>query len=204
MKTMNLSRFRDLVCHMATNADERVPFEIEDKKTKKKIKLNFSAQRDMFRQLVNNYVFSSGIHINAFSPALATQLGSGQTMPNKDQQVDTSLILQAFSGTPDLPELTKNVFQRTMHMPEIDVAWQLAYQPVPLERGDLEWEIFDVDTGFTFEMVAEGAEAKIYGVSGSETKAKVELVWGWSWPYLENYRITKALCFYSTLRKITV
>ena len=57
MKTMNLSRFRDLVCHMYEHKETGKPFEIKAKKGKI-VKLSYTQQRDMFRKLVNQYIYS--------------------------------------------------------------------------------------------------------------------------------------------------
>ena len=60
---------------------------------------------------------------------------------------DKNKIIQAFSGSSDLPTLTKDVFNVTMAVNVFDSLWQNSFKGVPLMKGQLSWEIADVNTG---------------------------------------------------------
>ena len=76
-------------------------------------------------------------------------------------------IIQAFSGSSALPVLTKDVFNVTQKTPSYDLLWQKSYKGIQLRKGQLSWEISDVEDGMAFELVPEGGSCKFYGVSGS-------------------------------------
>ncbi len=83
-------------------------------------------------------------------------------------------IIQAFSGSSDLPILTKDVFNVTQVMPIFDTYWQESYKGIPLRKGQLAWEIVDVQAGFAFSIVPEGGKVKFYGISGTTVPAKIQ------------------------------
>lgn len=83
-------------------------------------------------------------------------------------------VIQAFSGSADLPQLTKDMFTVTQEVPEFDTLWQESFRGVRLRRGQLEWEVADVTTGITFEIIPEGGRVRIYSVSGAKTSAKID------------------------------
>ena len=82
-------------------------------------------------------------------------------------------IIQAFAGSSDLPVLTKDVFNVTQVMPIFDTFWQESFKGIPLRKGQLEWEIVDVQAGFTFSLIPEGGKVKFYGISGEKTSVKI-------------------------------
>ncbi len=89
-------------------------------------------------------------------------------------KIQNEKIIQAFSGSSDLPKLTKDVFNVTMATPEYDTLWQQSFKGIPLKKGQLNWEIADVASGLTFNLVPEGGKAKFYGVSGNKVTVGIE------------------------------
>jgi hypothetical protein len=142
---VDLERMFDLVVHMNENAGEDYVLE-----KKKGIVLNYKQQGHVLNK-----------SIQAFMQAVAV----------KDSD---NKIIQAFSGSSDLPQLTKDVFNVTQAVPEFDTFWQQSFRGIRLRRGQLSWEIADVETGMTFELIPEGGKCKFYSVSGSKTDAKIE------------------------------
>jgi hypothetical protein len=82
--------------------------------------------------------------------------------------------IQAFSGSSDLPQLTKDVFNVTNTVPNFDTLWQSSFKSIQLMRGQLQWEIADVESGITFELVPEGDKCKIYSFSGNKQIVGIE------------------------------
>lgn len=175
----NFGFLRDLVCHMHQNHGELFTF--TDSKGKKR-RLKPKEQENVYFDMVKHFMHT------------AVPPGS---------EGKTSQIIQAFSGTPDLPKITEDVFTREMIMPNMDVGWQQAYKTIPLERGQLTWQILEVDSGFTFELTPESAEAKIYSVSGTSVTAKVEKYSagiGLTWEMIEEHRLYNFMQLYEALR----
>ena len=103
-------------------------------------------------------------------------------------------VIQAFSGSSDLPQLTKDVFNVTQAVPEFDTLWQPSFRGVPLRRGQLDWEIADVSAGMTFELIPEGGKVKIYGITGSKVSVginKYGMGIGITWEMVEGRKLYK-------------
>lgn len=81
--------------------------------------------------------------------------------------------IQAFSGSSDLPELTKDVFSVTAKTPNFDLAWQNAFKGMSLKKGDLSWEIAEVSAGGGFVLIPEGGKVKIESIAGETALVKV-------------------------------
>ena len=143
MKPIDLERMFDLVVHMRENDSEDYVFD-----KKKNIVLNRKQQA---------YVLHRSIQ--CFMQAVAVK--------------DDKKIIQAFAGSSALPVLTMDVFNVVQAIPEFDTWWQQSFRGVQLKKGQLSWEIADVAVGLTFELIPEGGKAKIYGVSGESTDAKI-------------------------------
>ncbi len=116
---------------------------------------------------------SKGIELNRDQVVRVVRKSIQAFMQSSGMLVEEKVI-QAFSGSTDLPQLTKDVFNVTQQVPEFDTLWQLAYKGITLKKGQLAWEITDVATGLTFSLVPEGGKAKIYGVSGTKVDAKID------------------------------
>ena len=86
---------------------------------------------------------------------------------------DEKTKIQAFSGSSDLPELTKDVFTVTNTVNNFDIHWQNAFRGVRLGKGELSWEIADVATGLAFEEIPEGGKIKYESVSGNKVIASI-------------------------------
>lgn len=80
---------------------------------------------------------------------------------------DGKATIQAFSGSTDLPKLTHDVFNVTEAVDNFDLLWQAVYSGIKLMEGQLSWEVSDVSSGVTFDLVPEGGKAKFYGFTGS-------------------------------------
>lgn len=146
MPKVDLERVFDLVVHMRNNGGEPYVFD-----TKKNIKLNPMQQGMVLRKSIQAFMQNSG------------------TLSQ-----DKSRVIQAFSGSADLPVLTKDVFNVSQAEPEYDTFWQSAFRGIQLKKGQLNWEIADVSDGFTFSMVPEAGKAKIYGFNGAKVSVGIE------------------------------
>lgn len=82
-------------------------------------------------------------------------------------------VLQAFSGSSDLPKLTEDVFNVTNQVNNFDLNWQKAYKTVTLDRYSLSWEIYDLRNAVQFKQIQEGGKIDYTSISGSSQKANV-------------------------------
>jgi len=144
MGKINLERVFDLVVHMRENPGTNYTFD-----SKKNIVLNQEQQGIVLRKSIQSFMQSSGA-------------------------VSEGKVIQAFSSSADLPQLTKDMYNVTQEVPEFDTLWQQAYKGVPLKKGQLSWEVADVAEGLTFSLVPEGGKAKIFSVSGNKTTVGIE------------------------------
>lgn len=160
---MDLERMFDLVCHMQESPHEDYTFD-----RRKGIVLNYKQQ---------GYILQRSIQ--AFFQGVGVKEGEGK-------------VIQAFSGSGDLPQLTKDVFNVVDQVPEYDIFWQNAFRGVPLRKGQLEWEIGDVTSGITFSLIPEGGRVKIFGISGTTTSVKIYKYGagiGLSWEIIEGRKL---------------
>lgn len=81
--------------------------------------------------------------------------------------------IQAFSGSSDLPTLTKDVFDVTAKVDNFDLAWQEAFKTIPLRKGQLSWEIADVANAVVFRKIPEGGKVEFGKVSGDKVTAEI-------------------------------
>jgi len=144
MAKIDLERVFDLVVHMRENPGTDYMFD-----AKKNINLKPMQQGVVLRKSIQSFMQSSGMMNN-----------------NK--------VIQAFSSSADLPQLTKDMFDVTQAVPEYDTLWQQSYKGVQLKKGQLSWEVADVADGLTFSLVPEGGKAKIFGISGNKTTVGIE------------------------------
>ena len=145
MKNIQLDRVFDLVVHMRENPGD--PYNVMQ--GKKSVALNYKQQGIVLKKSIQAFFQSVG-------------------------KMQGDKIIQAFSGSSDLPQLTKDVFNVTNAVPEFDTLWQQSFKGVPLRKGQLNWEIADVAEGLTFSLVPEGGKAKIFGVSGNKITVGIE------------------------------
>lgn len=82
--------------------------------------------------------------------------------------VEDKVSIQAFSGSSDLPALTKDVFDVTPAVPNFDLGWQRCFKGIQLQKGQLEWEIADVSQAIEFREIPEGGKVDIGRVSGNK------------------------------------
>lgn len=102
--------------------------------------------------------------------------------------------IQAFSGSTDLPKLTKDVFNVTIQTQNFDLSWQKAFRGVPLMKGQLEWEIATVSDATQFKLTPEGAKCFIGSVSGEKLIADVQKYskgLGFTWEMMEGRKLWK-------------
>lgn len=163
MNHINLERMFDMVVHMNENSHEDYVFD-----KKKGVTLNYKQQGIVLKK-----------SIQSFMQSVAVKEGADK-------------FIQAFSGSSDLPVLTKDVFNVTTNIPEFDTFWQKVYKGVPLKKGQLSWEIANVTSGLTFELIPEGGKAKFYGISGVKTDAKINKYGagiGLTWELIEGRKL---------------
>jgi hypothetical protein len=89
-------------------------------------------------------------------------------------QKEGETSIQAFSGSSDLPVLTKDVFNVTMETPNYDLAWQKVFRSVQLQKGQLSWEIATVDSGVAFKLIPEGGKVEYKDVAGEKVTVSVD------------------------------
>lgn len=102
--------------------------------------------------------------------------------------------IQAFSGSTDLPKLTKDVFNATGKTPNYDLGWQRAFRGIQLMKGQLEWEISEVEDFSDFELTPEGAKCKIGSAGGSKVIAGIQKYSkgiGFTWEMMEGRKLYK-------------
>lgn len=145
MKPISLERMFDLVVYMREHGGEDYPFD-----KKKSITLNHKQQATVLHR-----------SIQAFMQAV------GVVDENKK-------IIQAFSGSSDLPQLTMDVFNVTQAVAVYDTFWQSSFKGIQLRKGQLSWEIADVTAGVAFELIPEGGKVKFFGISGDKTDARID------------------------------
>ena len=90
------------------------------------------------------------------------------------QPVKKDVAIQAFSGSSDLPQLTKDVFNVTHQVNSYDLYWQSAFKTVKLLDGQLDWEIATVSAGLVFEKIPEGGKVKLKRLKGEKISPSVE------------------------------
>ena len=159
---MDLERMFDLVTHMNVNPGEDYVFD-----KKKNIALNYKQQGYVLHKAIQ--AFFQGVGVK-----------------------DNKKVIQAFSGSSDLPVLTKDIFNVTNIVNAYDILWQNAFKGIPLKKGQLSWEIADVSAGITFKLIPEGGKAEFYGVSGSKTTANIDKYGaglGVSWEIIEGRKL---------------
>lgn len=163
---MDLEKVFDMVCHMRDSETVGTDYQMG------KIKLNPEQQETVLRKSIQCFVHEPARIID----------------PNK------KTAIQAFSGSSDLPELTKDVFNVTQPIPEYDLYWQEAFKGIPLKKGQLSWEIADVSSGVSFVLIPEGQKINYEGISGSKVIveiAKYGAGLGITWETIEGRKLYK-------------
>lgn len=164
---VDLEKLFDLVYHM--NKHEGEPFKLTNK-----VQLDRKQQGQLLAKTVQAFIH-----------------GVGEVDPNS-VATNNPKVIQAFSGSSDLPQLTKDVFNVVEAVPYYDLMWQPVFKGIRLRKGQLSWEIADVSSGITFELVPEGGKAKFYGFSGSTqtvSVAKYGAGIGVTWEMIEGRKL---------------
>lgn len=107
-------------------------------------------------------------------------------------EVSKDVRIQAFTGSSDLPSLTKDVFNITQQVDNFDQLWALVFKGVPLKRGQLSWEIADVNSGQDFKLIPEGGKVEFFGITGSKVIIDVDkfgMGIGVTWETLEGRKL---------------
>lgn len=149
-----------------------------------------------------DYKFDKGINLNYKQQGIVLRK-SIQAFMQGVAVKEGDKIIQAFSGSSDLPQLTKDVFNVTGDIPTFDTHWQSAFKGVPLKKGQLSWEIADVASGLVFSLIPEGGKAKFYGVSGNKVDAKIEKYGagiGVTWEMIEGRKLYQFVDLMNTTR----
>lgn len=82
-------------------------------------------------------------------------------------------IIQAFTGSADLPVLTKDVFNTTNQVNNFDLLWQEAFRGISLRKGQLSWEINTVASDAIFLEVPEGGKVRFERYKGEKLIAEI-------------------------------
>lgn len=139
---MDLERIFDLVCHMNDRETRGEDYNFDKKRG---IVLNYKQQGSVLHKSIQAFIQGVGC---------------------KPEGGDK--VIQAFFGSSQLPQLTKDVFNVIQAVPNYDTLWQAAFRGVPLKKGQLSWEIADVTTGLVMALIPEGGKAKFFGISGDK------------------------------------
>ncbi len=115
-------------------------------------------------------------NVLTLTPAMqeATVTASLQAFVHQVASGSADHAIQAFSGSTDLPELTKDVFNVTLATPNFDLGWQEAFKGVSLRKGELSWEIATMNDPAEFELTPEGAKCYMGSVSGDKVSAGIK------------------------------
>lgn len=100
--------------------------------------------------------------------------------------------IQAFTGSSDIAILTKDVFNVTNQVPNYDTMWQESFRTVNLRRGELQWEIANVNTAAQFELIPEGQKVKIQEYTGTKVTVginKYGMGLGFTWEMREGRKM---------------
>ena len=136
---VHLERIFDLALHMKDNKGEDYSFD-----KKRGVVLNYRQQGVVLNKSIQAFMHGTGSRY-------------------KDK------IIQAFTGSSELPVLTKDVFTVTEPINNVDTLWQAAFRGIALRRGELSWEITNVTNGITFKLILEGGKVDFFGVSGTKS-----------------------------------
>lgn len=154
MNNAGLEKLFDLMVHRQDNpgADWKTEVAVKGSDKKKTIVLQAFEQETFIRRAINDFMHRVGV-----------------AAPASEKR-----IIQAFSGSSDLPALTKDVFSVTLETPNFDLLWQDAFKGMALRKGQLSWEIATVRAGSEgFALVPEGEKVKIQSFSGEKTTVNV-------------------------------
>lgn len=115
-----------------------------------------------------------------------------QAFMHKTGRKDGEKLIQAFTGSSDLPVLTKDVFNVVNQVPNYDLAWQEAYKGISLRKGQLSWEIGTVETGAAFKLIPEGGKVQFNRFTGEKVTIGIEkyaMGMGISWETVEGRKL---------------
>jgi hypothetical protein len=174
MSNIKMEKIFDLVCHMNQNPEENYVMD-------GKVTLNRRQQARVLKKSIQAFIFKNGEK-------------SGK---------EGKKVIQAFSGSSDLPELTKDVFNVTLQTPNFDLSWQNSFRGVQLMKGQLSWEIANVANGMIFELIPEGDKCKFYGVSGVKQIVDVQKYGagvGLTWEIIEGRKLAQFINLMETAR----
>ncbi|MCK4815128.1 hypothetical protein KA005_05100 [bacterium] len=115
-----------------------------------------------------------------------------QAFMHKTGTIKNEKIIQAFTGSSDLPVLTKDVFNVTNEVPNFDLNWQASFKGIQLMKGQLSWELGTVTSGASFKLIPEGEKVKYERFKGEKVSASVEKyaeALGISWETVEGRKL---------------
>lgn len=115
-----------------------------------------------------------------------------QAFMHKTGKVQGEKLIQAFTGSSDLPALTKDVFTTTNEVPNYDLAWQDAFKGISLRKGQLSWEINTIGTSATFKLIPEGGKVEFATYKGDKVTAEIQkygMGIGISWETIEGRKM---------------
>jgi len=82
--------------------------------------------------------------------------------------------IQAFTGSADLPVLTKDVFNTINQVVNYDLLWQESFRGIALKQGQLSWEIGTITSGSGFKLIPEGGKVSFESYAGTKTSVDIQ------------------------------
>jgi len=116
---------------------------------------------------------------------------------------DAHVKVQAFAGSSELPQLTADVFDTTMVTPNFDLSWQESFKGMKLQKGQLFWEIAEVNNGLEFKKIPEGGRVEVEKISGDKMIVNVEkygAAIGITWEMMEGKKLYAFVDAIETMR----
>ncbi|MEJ2248036.1 MAG: hypothetical protein P8Y70_00065 [Candidatus Lokiarchaeota archaeon] len=167
---MDLEKVFDMVCHMHDSPESAFTMK---GKNNNDIILTPKQQKIVVRKSIQAFIHKTGV---------------------QSEHKSEHKIIQAFAGSSELPKLTKDVFNVTQKVPNFDLSWQQAFKGIPLKKGQLEWEICDVEDSIVYQLIPEGGKCKFFKISGASAQVGIQKYGaglGITWETIEGRKLYK-------------
>jgi hypothetical protein len=147
----NIELLFDILCHGADEETMGTNFSFDVKG--KKVSLDPIQQKKVVHKGIQAFLWGIGL---------------------EEENKGIKTRVQAFSGSSAVTQLTKDVFNVTQAVEVFDVYWDRAFKSIPLKKGQFDWEIANVTSGITYQLIPEGSKVKFYGIGGTKVSASVQ------------------------------
>ncbi|MCK5609601.1 hypothetical protein KAR91_47440 [Candidatus Pacearchaeota archaeon] len=142
---MKLDKLFELARHMGGAESSLLPFNFTDKI----ILENHSEQSKVFTKGIQAFIHGAG-------------------------KEENKKVIQAFTGSADLPVLTKDVFNVTNQVNNYDLLWQESFKGITLNQGQLSWEIATITSGSEFRLIPEGGKVEFESYEGTKITVDIQ------------------------------